>query len=169
MAKPEQSILVTISGTPIDRLPFALWRGEWFHALIAFTAILSDVLIISIAGVPYSSAQIWDAFLASAYLSLAILGWMMLAMVGIFVWRKKVATLKLPSEPDTLLSIWMMMADEGNAMRKEFDGWEMTRSMERDRACKGRGGRYWGGWSKDDNERWRWLIGVDGNGRVGVI
>ena len=171
MAKPETSVLMNIGGTAVENLPKALWRGEWFHALIAGTAVLSDFLIVAVAGVPYSTAQVWQAFLASAYLSIAILSIMILSVFGVFWWRNQIKKLQLPREPDTLLSVWLMLCDEGNELRKEFDGWETTSEKQRGRACKGRGARYWGGWRQDadGSGRWRWCVGVDGGGREGMV
>ena len=158
MAKPEKSVLLNIGGTAWENFPKALYRGEWFHALIAGTAVLSDFLIVAVAGVPYSTAQVWQAFLASAYVSMGILGVMILSVFGIFWWRGKIRKLKMPREPDTLLSVWLMLSDEGNKVRAEFDGWETNGQAERDRACKGRSSRYQGGWVQDENGSGKWRV-----------
>ena len=171
MAKPKNSVLLNIGGTAWENFPKALYRGEWFHALIAGTAVLSDFLIVAVAGVPYSTAQVWQAFLASAYVSMGILGVMILSVFGVFWWRAGIRKLKMPREPDTLLSVWMMLCDEGNKVRAEFDGWETTGGNERDRACKARASRYQGGWVQEENAsgRWRWCVGADGDGREGMV
>ncbi|OQV10902.1 hypothetical protein CLAIMM_14823 [Cladophialophora immunda] len=72
-AKPDSTILVSQNSTPLTSIFQALWRGNFFHAFVAFVAILSDVLIIAIGGVPFNSAQIWLDFLVSIYASWAIL------------------------------------------------------------------------------------------------
>ena len=171
MANPETSVLMNIGGTAWGNFPKACWRGEWFHALIAGTAALSDFLIVAVAGVPYANSQVWQAFLVSTYLSMGILGIMIMSVFGIFWWRGIIRKLKLPREPDTLLSVWLMLCDEGNQVRKEFDGWETTGERERDRACKGRGAKYQGGWVLDESGsgRYRWSVGVDGGGRDGMV
>lgn len=171
IASPEKSVLVNIGGTALQNLPKALYRGEWFHALIAGTAVLSDFLIVAVGGVPYSTAQVWQAFLTSAYLSMTILAIMVLSLIGIFVWRSRVQRLKMPREPDTLLSVWLMLCDENNKVRAEFDGWETTGERERAKACRRRGAKYRGGWMQDQNGggRWRWCVGVDGGGQEGLV
>lgn len=161
-AAAERSVLVDIGGVPISSLWSALRRGEVFHSVVAFTAILSDLLLIAVGGVPFSHGAVWDAYLYSSYISLAILAWMALVMFGVFWWRSQIRQLRMPREPDTILSIWLMMADEGNGVLKEYSGWETTRGGERDRAAIGRGTRYWGGWTKGESSIERWCIGVEG-------
>lgn len=171
MAKPETSVLLNVGGTAVEHFPKALYRGEWFHALIAGTAILSDFLIVAVAGVPYSTAQVWQAFLVSAYVSMGILGVMILSTFGVFWWRESLRKLKMPREPDTLLSVWLMLCDDGNSLRTEFDGWETTGERERAKACRNRGAKYRGGWIQDHNGsgRWRWCVGMDGGGKEGMV
>jgi hypothetical protein len=161
-AKADKSVLVDIGGVPISSLWGAIRRGEIFHSIVAVTAILSDVLLIAIGGVPFSQGSLQEAYLYSSYLSLAILGWMILVVLGIFWWRAQVRKLRMPREPDTILSVWLMLADPGNGVLKEYAGWETTRGVERDRAAKGRGSRYWGGWSKSEEGSERWSVGVEG-------
>ena len=152
-ATAEKSVLVEVGGTPVQALPGALWRGEWFHACIAFTAVLSDVLIVSVSGVPYSRAQIWQSFLVSSYLSMAILAWMVGCVGGVFWWRVKVEREGLGGRKmDTLVRVWLGVCDQGNSVRAEFEGWETSGGRKRDEACKERGGRYAGGW--DGQGKW---------------
>lgn len=161
-AGPEKSVLVDVAGVPISSMWGALRRGEILHAVVAFTAILSDVLIIAVGGVPFGTGSFWEAYLYSSYLSLGILGWMALVMSAVFWWRAQVRRLRMPREPDTILSVWLMLADEGNRVLKEYGGWETTRGAERDRAATGRGSRYWGGWAKGEDGIERWCVGMEG-------
>ena len=152
-ATPEKSVLVNVGGTPVQAFPGALWRGEWLHVCVAFTAVMSDVLIVSVSGVPYSRAQIWQSFLVSSYLSMAILGWMVVCVGAVFWWRVQVRREGLGAlQMDTLVRVWLGLCDEGNGVRGEFEGWETGRGRERDEACRERGGRYAGGW--DGEGRW---------------
>lgn len=161
-ASADKSVLVDIGGVPISSLWGAVRRREVFHSIVAMTAILSDVLLIAVGGVPFSHGSFYEAYLYSSYISLAILGWMALVMFGVFWWRLQVRRLRMPREPDTILSVWLMMADEGNGVLQEYGGWEMTRGAERDRAAKSRGGNYFGGWMKMEDGSERWCIGVEG-------
>lgn len=167
MADAHHSVLVDVGGVPISTIWGSIARGELFHALTAFTAILSDCLIVAIPGVPFSSGTVREAYLLSSCVSMVILGIMMLLMVAIIVWRIRSTKLKMPREPNTILAVWLMLCDEGNEVRKEYSGWESTRGGERDRAARGRGAKYWGGWAKTDDGAERWRVGVEGEqGRV---
>ena len=44
-------------------ISYSLLCHHYFLALVSFTALLSEVLIIVLAGVPYSSTQLYVAFL----------------------------------------------------------------------------------------------------------
>ncbi|KIY03885.1 uncharacterized protein Z520_00576 [Fonsecaea multimorphosa CBS 102226] len=157
-AKPESTILVSQNSTPLTSIFQALWRGNFFHAFVAFVAILSDVLIIAIGGVPFNSAQIWLDFLVSIYTSWAILALMVLTVFAIFRWRALNEKMMLPREPTRLLTVWLMLCNEDNQLRDEMQGHETMNQKERDDRVKMRGGLYWAGWlSQPDGSR-RWCL-----------
>lgn len=156
-ARPQDTVLVTLNGTPLTSVPGAVRRGEWFYALVATTAALSDVLIVMIAGVPFNRSQVFKAFLASAYSSLAILGLMNVTLLGLFVWRVKNEKMGMPREPDTVVGVAMMLCAEGNGVRAEMEGTECLSGKERDRLVRNAGGRYYAGWQRGslaDDARW---------------
>jgi hypothetical protein len=69
--------------TPYTSLPRCLSLSHTqgiqpFLALLALTAILSDVLIIVVPGVPFSDAELYAVYEVSLWLSISILGLMML-------------------------------------------------------------------------------------------
>src|SRR5436853_5409326 len=129
-----------MNGTPISSFPLAVSRGDVFHALVAFTAIMSDILIIAVAGVPFAQAQVWLSFLVSAYVSLGILGLMVLVVLGT-LWRSAGSEkIGMPRPPSTVVAVLMMLCNEGNGLRKEFEGWERVGTAARDIACKKREG-----------------------------
>ncbi|KEF60136.1 uncharacterized protein A1O9_04986 [Exophiala aquamarina CBS 119918] len=104
-AKPEATILVTQNGTPIPSFVPALWRGNWFHAAIAFVALISDLLIITISGVPYSSAQILLDAVVCFYISIVIAEIMALSTLAILKWRTLNEKMKMPQETSTLVAV----------------------------------------------------------------
>jgi Protein of unknown function (DUF3433) len=157
-AKAANTVLKDMHGTPVGSLPSALWQGEWFHAMIAATAVLSDLLIIAVSGVPVGRAQVWQAFLASVYISVGILGVMILSVFGILWWRIGIEKLGMPREPDCLIAVLLMLCNDGNGIRKNFEGWEAVNGRERERACRERKGRYRGGWVEGNNREWRWCV-----------
>ena len=160
-ARPENTILVTLNGTPLTALPGALRRGDVFHATIAFVAICSDLLIIAIAGVPFNRSQVWKAFIASAASSLTILGMMILAIFGLFWWRIQNERMRMPREPDTLIAVCMMLCNEGNGVRRMMEGMELLEEKVRDVRVKEEGGVFYAGEVHDGmGGRGRWVVDV---------
>ena len=157
-ARAGKTILVSMNGTPISSFPLAVCRGDVFHALVAFTAITSDILIIAVAGVPYAQAEVWLSFIVSAYVSLGILGLMVLVMLGIFWWRAGNEKMGIPRAPSTIVAVLMILCNEGNGLRREFEGWEGAGTTARDIACKKRKGRYWAGWILEGDGKERWVV-----------
>lgn len=157
-AKLEATILVTQNGTPISSIVPALWRGNWFHVVIAFVAILSDVLIITISGVPYSSAQVLLDAMVCFYISIVILGIMVLAVFAIFRWRALNEKMMMPREPATLVVVWMMLCNRDNGVCEDMQGSERMSARERDEKVRLRGGRYWAGWITQPGGTQRWCI-----------
>ncbi|KAK5054008.1 hypothetical protein LTR84_001970 [Exophiala bonariae] len=157
-ASPTSTVLATQNGTPITSLLTALWRGNLFHALVALVATLSDVLIVTIAGVPYSSAQTWMDFVVCIYTSWAILSIMSITVIAIFRWRALNEKMMIPSEPATLIDVWLMLCNENNGLREDTRGFEMSDGKERDEMIKRSGRRYWGGWLTQPEGLQRWCV-----------
>lgn len=152
------TILMSMNGTPISSFPLAVGRGDVFHALVAFTAIMSDILIIAVAGVPFALAQVWLSFIVSAYVSLGILGLMILVVLGTFWWKVGNEKMGIPRAPSTIVAVLMVLCNEGNGLRGEFEGWEGVGTAARDIACKKRKGRYWAGRILEGDGRERWVV-----------
>ncbi|KAJ9602059.1 hypothetical protein H2200_013419 [Cladophialophora chaetospira] len=157
-AKPESTILVSQNSTPLTSIFQALWRRNFFHAFVAFVAILSDVLIITVGGVPYNSAQIWLDFLVSIYASWAILAIMLLTVLAMFRWRALNEKMMMPREPTTLLRVLLLLCNEDNILRHEMQGYETLGPRERDDRVKARGGLYWAGWLTQPDGSQRWCV-----------
>ncbi|KIW90742.1 uncharacterized protein Z519_08525 [Cladophialophora bantiana CBS 173.52] len=157
-AKPESTILVSQNSTPLKSIFPALWRRNFFHAFVALVATLSDVLIIAIGGVPWNAAQIWLGFLVSIYASWAILALMALTVIAIFRWRALNEKMMMPHEPTTVLTVWLMLCNDGNQLREEMQGYETMSPKERDDRIKMRGGLYWAGWLTQPDGSRRWCL-----------
>jgi Protein of unknown function (DUF3433) len=157
-AMANKTILVSMDGTPISSFPLAVSRGDVFHALVAFMAIMSDILIIAIAGVPFARGQVWLSFIVSAYVSLGILGLMVLVVLGTFWWRAGNERMGMPRAPSTMVAVLVMLCNKGNGLRKEFEGWEEVGTAARDIACKKRKGLYWTGRILEGDGRERWVV-----------
>jgi hypothetical protein len=154
MATPQKTILPSRSGNPFSALPIALWNFNFFGAAIALVAILSDFLIIIIAGVPYNSGEIYLAALASFYISFGIIGLMLLALIALFMWRRSDPT--MPREPDTLASVWTYLC--ASEMLGDMEGMEYMDEKRRDRSIRVGGRRYFYGISTGTDGRDRYMV-----------
>lgn len=67
------SLLAHTASTTYTSFPIALWRRNFFVALVSFIAILSDVLIIAVVGVPFGYGQLYSSFSVSTWISVSIL------------------------------------------------------------------------------------------------
>ena len=153
-ATAQKTILPSRSGTPFSALPIALWNFNFFGAAIALIAILSDILIIVIAGVPYNSGEVWLAALASFYISFGIVGLMLLALIALFVWRR--SNPPIPREPDTLASVWTYLC--ASEMLGDMDGMEYMDEKRRDRTIMVGGRRYFYGMATGVDGRDRYMV-----------
>lgn len=160
MASPRKTILASRWGTPFDALPIALWNMNFFAAAIAAVAILSDILIISILGVPFSSAEIKPASLASFYVSFSILGMMLIALVAVIIWRR--SNPAIPREPDTLASVWTYLC--ASNMLEDFEGMEFMPEKVRDRSVRGAGRRYFYGMANGTDGKDRYMVDYEAAG-----
>ncbi|KAK6387738.1 hypothetical protein LTS17_001007 [Exophiala oligosperma] len=145
-ASPSNTILVTQNGTAITSIAPALWRRNLFHAFVATVATLSDLLIIFIGGVPFSSAQVLKDYYMCIQVSITILCLMVATVPAIIVWRVQNSRMKMPRGPDTLLAVWTMLCNQGNGICEETRGMEKMPARDRDRIIVQRGSRYWAGW-----------------------
>ena len=159
-ASPRRTILPSRNGTPISALFPALWNMNFFVAAIASIAILSDILIISIAGVPFSSAEIRPASLASFYTSFGILGIMLIALIAVLIWRRSNPT--MPRTPDTLASVWTYLC--ASHMLEDFDGMEFLSEAVRDKVIRDSGRKYFYGMATGSDGRDRYMVDHETSG-----
>jgi hypothetical protein len=148
------TILLRKRSLPYTAFFAMLYHKHFFAAIIALTAIFADLLVISLAGVPYSPGQIWLELLVCSYASMAILGIMILSLVALLVWRRK--SPDLPRAPDTLMGVMSYVADA--RMLDDFEGVDGLKSGEVEDRVVGLGKRY--GYGR--------FVGMDGQSRLMV-
>ena len=153
-APANTTILLRKRSSPYTAIFGMLYHKHVFAASLAFTAILADVLVVSLAGVPYSPGQIWMELIVCSYLSMAVLGVMIIATLALLVWRRR--SPDLPRAPDTLLGVISYLADSN--MLEDFEGLENVEKREMDDRIMGLGKRY--GYGKN--------MGMDGQKRFMV-
>ncbi|KAL8243665.1 hypothetical protein R6Q59_009923 [Mikania micrantha] len=152
LSHPSSATLTShVALSPYTSFPLSLSRGHFFLALVALTTVLADVLIIAVAGVPYGQAEIYAAAQVSTWLSVGILGLMVLVGVAAMVWRR--GNHRLPRTPDTVVNIALYVC----AGRVVEEGGKNGVRV---------GSGYWFGWGRGFDGRMRWLVDVgdDGDG-----
>lgn len=143
------TIDVTMTGTPYSTVFIALGRGDLFVSWTALMAILSDILIIAVTGVPFSPAQIHEAGLASFYISFGILGLMILSLLAVVIRRR--SNPRMPRDPDTLAHVWLYVC-ASSMTQKEGEMYQSDASQ------------YWFGLSTGSDGKQRWMIDKDQHG-----
>ena len=94
-------------------------RRSFKPALLAFTAILSEIMIIFLPGIPFASVQVWIATRIAFYVCFSILGFMLVVLFSLGVvrcWRKE--GVKLHHDPNTLGAMIMYLA--GSRLAEEM-------------------------------------------------
>lgn len=101
-----QSICKTQATLPLTGLVQALISRHYFEAFIGFVAVIGELLIIALPGIPFTSGErLWQFYICS-YMSLSILGIMILAVPVLLIWRlKMVPHLPIPLPASSAMSL----------------------------------------------------------------
>ena len=139
-ANSESTVLVSQSLFHITSFFSSLYRRDFFVALIAFVAITAEILIIVLPGVLFNPNELWRASNISSYLSLAILAFMLVVLLAIWLRPKGP---DLPRKPNTLGALCLYLCDSqlrfdfaDLAYMKEEERNYTVRDMEKDYVLK---------------------------------
>jgi hypothetical protein len=135
------------------------YHCHFLASSLAFIAILSDILVITIAGIPYSPGQIYLELLVCFYTTIIILGLMVVGILGTMFWRRW--TPDLPRTPDTILAVMSYVAD--SRLLDDFDGCEGLGSREVEDRVNGLGKRYGYGRYVGVDGQTKWMVDEDCN------
>ena len=119
-SSPASTILLTPTSTPITSTLRSLHHRYFFAASITLLTLFAEALNIVISGVPYASGQTLKQFLVSSYMSLAILGLMLLVSVGMIV--RRFWEPEIPRKPNTLGGVMSYLCS--SRMLDDFEGTE---------------------------------------------
>ena len=131
------TILAERTLSPMTTFLTALYRRSFFVAHVALVALLSEVLIIVLPGIPFSAGQLHDAFLASAYISMAVLAVMLLSLVAIWCRR---GDPKLPRTPNTMAAVLSYLC--AGRMTEDFAAFACSGREARNRIVEDWGREY---------------------------
>lgn len=147
-APASSTILIRRRSLPFSAFVSMIYHQHYFAASFALLALLSEVLVITLGGIPFNPDQVHREYLISNFTSMAILVLMLCGMVYLVLWRRK--TPDLPRAPNTLLGVMSYLAD--SKMLDDFEGLELLKKTEIDNRIAGMGKRY--GYGR--------FVGVDG-------
>ncbi|RFU27169.1 hypothetical protein B7463_g9164, partial [Scytalidium lignicola] len=137
---PDRTVLLNTTSTPYSTLPISIYHLEPLVAFTTLCYILSEILVIAISTVPFSSAQYYMAFLAGTYIVFGVLGLQILVFAAIILWWRRTGPI-LDRDPDTLLGVWGLLAS--SRCREDFADLGEARTRELEDVVKGWGKRYW--------------------------
>ncbi|RDW58135.1 hypothetical protein BP6252_13546 [Coleophoma cylindrospora] len=100
-AKAEDSILLDPSMTYASSIWSSIRRGNFFMPLVDVCALLTEVLTVALANIPFSNATTYQGFKFCVYISISILAFMLLTVI-IALFRGH-SFLKPPLNPETIL------------------------------------------------------------------
>jgi len=131
----------------------AILRRDFVTAGIAVTAVVSKFMPLLLANVPFTMTQTWAAFLVYAWLSVALLGLMILILLA---WSLLLRYPYFPVDPGTLIGGIYYTCD--SYMVQDFQSLPGSSEKERRRRIREMGRTY----------RFGKMVGVSDSVRVGV-
>lgn len=110
-ATAEQSILLQSHSHPLIAI---FSRGTWRYSLtgmVTLMASLSEVLVITLTAVPFTTATAYEAHKVSLYLSVGILGIMSLTVLTVLFWQTRNKGQEIPEMPECIADVLALVAD----------------------------------------------------------
>jgi hypothetical protein len=156
-APARSTILLGKQNLPITAFVSLLFRNHIFAAVMAFVSILSDVLIVTLARISFSPGEIYLELLVTSYMSIGILGIMVLELIGLFFWQRRLP--HMPRAPDTLAGVISYVCD--SQMAENFEGCEWLNTKELNERVAGMGRMYSYGTYRGVSGKSRWMVDED--------
>lgn len=147
-ARPDQTLTLDYQGTPYGLILFKSLRNRhWLVALVGFGAILSDLLTVTFSSLAVKT-ETRHSFYSSSILSMAIVLFMILSAVIIFIRRRRPF---MPRQPSTIASILAFIHQ--SRMLDDFNGTELYNNRQMTEMLVAKGKRYGLGWFRGRDER----------------
>jgi len=134
-ADPRRTLLCRRSVIPFCALFSSFRHGNWLLAWVSIITILSQILIITVSGIPYSEGELWTQMLVCTYLSIGILSLMLLTLPMLAWWKTKLPV--LPRQPDTVGAVISYVF--ASRAVQEWEELEFLSTEERDQKIAGSG------------------------------
>ena len=167
-ARAQTSILADLNGTPILSFPRALRRRNLFHAYIALTAVLTDINILCMSGVPANGSTTEPQFKGVTFASISILTLMSIATICVWIWRWTSPIRGIPRTPDTIANVLLYMCaskmvdDNDHAYEKGAeDDLDDTMTGHVSARKRYRNKKFWFGQGVGTDGKPRWMMDWD--------
>jgi hypothetical protein len=128
--------------------------NHFFAFFMSLLTILSEILVISLSGVPFSPQQIYIELLVCGYTSMGILACMAVGLIRLWWWRRGGPS--MPRDGNTVMGVMSFVC--GSRMLDDFEGFEWLGGRELEKRVSGVGKRYGFGRWKGVDRRWRWMV-----------
>jgi len=153
-SNPDATILLKRHSIPLTAFFPLLWYCHYTPASVAFIGLIAELLIVALSGLPYRPGQQRGEFLFWGITSLTILTIMLVQLISISIWRRKLP--HLPRAPESIAAVMTYVA--GTSMTRDFNGLEQLKRHERDQAIRDleKSYAYW--WRREEDGRIRWIV-----------
>ncbi|KAL6706448.1 hypothetical protein ACN47E_005387 [Coniothyrium glycines] len=119
-ASAKTSVLLRSPSSSVTAL---FYRETWHNLLlgaVTLMAVLSEVLVIALNTIPFKKVVAWQAAYSSMYISIGVLGAMILTLTAVLVWKSRIQK-KIPKYPECIVDVFELLGDA--------DGREALRSL----------------------------------------
>jgi hypothetical protein len=138
-ATANRSVLIRTSSHPIAGLFYASSWCEPLLGLVTMSAVLSEVLVITLNTVPFSVSTAYLAFELSVYISAGIIALMIITIPLILIWQIRVKRKSVGRAPECIAEVVAMLDDD---LRSTFGDLRELDGTQRDQIVRGWKYRY---------------------------
>jgi hypothetical protein len=128
--------LITPPAHPLLAIRTAISARHFVFAVVTVVAVLSDVLTVTLATIPFNSANFYMTYVTSTWMSVGIIALMLFALILLFFYHEPV----LPIKPDTIAGHLVYLAD--SSLPDMFAGMAGDETKMMRRKIEGLGLRY---------------------------
>ncbi|KAH8799705.1 hypothetical protein F5884DRAFT_810952 [Xylogone sp. PMI_703] len=129
-ATAQNSILMSRYSEPVMAIPSSLLHGHFFIAVVAISAFLAEALTICLSNISFNVTTTYQAFTVSVWLSCAIIGVMLLALIFVAMRQQP----DLPLKPNTIASVLCYLAN--SSLPDKFHGMALMDEKTRNRKVR---------------------------------
>ena len=156
-AAPQPTILLKKHTFPLTAFLPLFYNHHYLAGSVALVGLISEFLVVALAGLPYRPGQQRGEFLFWAVVSISILALMIIMLIIVNIWRTKLPALM--RKPGDIAAVMTYVA--GTGMVRDFEELSQVRTKERNREIERLGKSYAYGWRREEGE-------YVGGGRGGV-